>query len=63
MMKGRPLKILSAYLRDENGSSAAEYALILSLICIVIIGGIIAVREGISSALNTTNNAFTAHGF
>jgi Flp pilus assembly pilin Flp len=63
MMKGRPLHNLSAYLRDEQGGSAAEYALILSLVCIVLIGGIIALRDSLITAIDRTDNVFTAHGF
>ncbi|HEY2177304.1 MAG TPA: Flp family type IVb pilin [Caulobacteraceae bacterium] len=54
---------LSAYLRDESGASAAEYALILSLICIFLIGGIFALQGAITSAINTTDNAFHSRGF
>ena len=46
--------IISTYLADESGASAAEYALILALVAIVIIGGL--------TVLGTTINAVLTKG-
>jgi len=43
---------LSTYLVDESGASAAEYALILALVAIVIIGGLTALGTAINSTLS-----------
>ena len=44
---------LTQYLSDESGASAAEYALILALVAIVIIGGLTILGTTINSVLNT----------
>lgn len=44
---------LTHYLSDESGASAAEYALILALVAIVIIGGLTILGTTINSVLNT----------
>jgi len=41
------------YLSDESGASAAEYALILALVAIVIIGGLTVLGTTINVVLNT----------
>jgi pilus assembly protein Flp/PilA len=40
------------YLSDETGASAAEYALILALVAIVIIGGLTILGTTINVVLN-----------
>ncbi len=45
---------LARYLSDESGASAAEYALILALVAIVIIGGLTILGQAINTVLNTT---------
>jgi len=44
---------LMQYLSDESGASAAEYALILALVAIVIIGGLTILGTTINTVLNT----------
>ena len=44
---------LMQYLSDETGASAAEYALILALVAIVIIGGLTILGTTINSVMNT----------
>jgi pilus assembly protein Flp/PilA len=44
------------YLSDESGASAAEYALILALVAIVIIGGLTILGTTINTVLNTAAN-------
>jgi pilus assembly protein Flp/PilA len=45
-------KILQ-YLGDESGASAAEYALILALVAIAIIGGLTVLGTTINGVLST----------
>lgn len=40
------------YLSDESGASAAEYALILALVAIVIIGGLTILGTAINNVLS-----------
>jgi len=44
---------ITQYLSDETGASAAEYALILALVAIVIIGGLTILGTTINTVLNT----------
>ena len=48
---------LTHYLSDESGASAAEYALILALVAIVIIGGLTILGTTINTVLNTDAHA------
>jgi pilus assembly protein Flp/PilA len=48
---------LSTFLADESGASAAEYALILALVAIVIIGGVTILGTTINGVLNTDAHA------
>ena len=48
---------LTRYLSDESGASAAEYALILALVAIVIIGGLTILGTTINTVLATSANA------
>lgn len=43
---------LMQYLSDESGASAAEYALILALVAIVIIGGLTVLGTAINNVLS-----------
>jgi pilus assembly protein Flp/PilA len=43
------------FLRNETGATAIEYALIASLIAVVIITGVTAVGTGLSSTFNTVS--------
>ena len=47
------MNALMQYLSDESGASAAEYALILALVAIVIIGGLTVLGTTINVVLNT----------
>ena len=44
------------YLSDESGASAAEYALILALVAIVIIGGLTILGTTINTVLSTASS-------
>jgi len=46
---------LLRYLGDESGASAAEYALILALVAIVIIGGLTILGTTINVVLSTAS--------
>jgi len=45
---------LTAFLRDESGASAAEYALILAIVGLGIVVAVGSLRNAISSAINKT---------
>ena len=44
-------KFLSAFLRDESGASAAEYALILAVVGAGIVAGAIALSSAVGGAM------------
>lgn len=48
---------LVSFLRDESGASAAEYALILAIVGVGIVGAAITLRDAIGTAM--TNAATT----
>ena len=45
------------FLRSETGSSAAEYALILALISLAVVGGLTLVGTAINSSLSQSANS------
>ena len=47
------------YLSDESGASAAEYALILALVAIVIIGGLTILGTTINTVLSAGAQAIS----
>jgi len=47
---------LMQYLSDESGASAAEYALILALVAIVIIGGLTVLGKAINNVLSYSSS-------
>ena len=46
-------KLVSRFLRDESGAAAAEYALILAIVCTGIAGAMIALGTTITGAITT----------
>ncbi len=48
---------LARYLNDESGATAAEYALILALIAVAIIGALSALGTNISGTLNKVSGS------
>lgn len=44
--------IIARFLRDRSGATAVEYALIAGIVCIGIIAGISAVRDGVNVQYN-----------
>jgi Flp pilus assembly pilin Flp len=47
---------LSLYVRNEAGASMVEYALVVALVAIVIIGGLAALQTAINGVLHSTGN-------
>jgi pilus assembly protein Flp/PilA len=50
-----------AFLKDESGASAAEYALILAIVGVGIVLAATALRNSISGAMNTAASTITAN--
>lgn len=51
------------FLSDESGPAAVEYAVMLALILVVIIGSIQSVGQGTGGLWSNNNSAFKAAGF
>lgn len=47
-----PMRTLVNFLKDESGATAAEYALLVAFIAVVIIGGATLLGNGISGKLS-----------
>ncbi|HEY3811672.1 MAG TPA: Flp family type IVb pilin [Caulobacteraceae bacterium] len=52
---------LSSFVRDESGASAAEYALILAVVCAAIAGALVFLKGAILNATNSAGNAITTN--
>ncbi|HUO97026.1 MAG TPA: Flp family type IVb pilin [Rhizomicrobium sp.] len=50
-------KFLGSYLRDESGAAAAEYALILAIIGVVIAAALLTLQGTITTAITNASNA------
>lgn len=44
--------------RDETGATAIEYALIASLIAVVIVGALLLIGQSLSGIFNSVSNGF-----
>jgi pilus assembly protein Flp/PilA len=55
--KGGKMSKIVQYLGDESGASAAEYALILALVAIAIIGGLTVLGTTINAVLSKDASA------
>ena len=53
------MKNMMTFLKDESGASAAEYALLVSLIAVVIVAGITAVGTKILAKFNSVATSLT----
>ncbi|MGA0604108.1 Flp family type IVb pilin [Caulobacter sp. KR2-114] len=51
-----------SFLKEENGASAAEYALILAIVGAGIAAAALALGTSISTALNTAGTCITSKG-
>ena len=49
------MRMINKFLSDESGASAAEYALILSLNAVLIIGALSSLGNGIANTFNAIN--------
>jgi pilus assembly protein Flp/PilA len=47
---------LNAFIKDETGASAAEYALILAVVCTAIAAALIFLKGAIAGAVNAAGN-------
>ncbi len=56
-MKESQMDLLRRYLRDADGATAIEYALIASLIAVVIIGAVTLVGTQVSTVFTEVGNA------
>ena len=50
---------LVAFLKDESGASAAEYALILAVVCTAIAAALLFLKNAITGATNAAANHIT----
>ncbi len=50
------LKVISKFMKDENGATAIEYGLIAALIAVVIIGAVTTVGTRLTSTFNNVGN-------
>lgn len=44
-------RLVGAFIRDENGSTALEYGLIAAIITIALIGSLVTLRQGLMDSL------------
>jgi pilus assembly protein Flp/PilA len=54
------MSALQTFVRDDRGATAIEYALIIALIAIVIIGAVTSVGPSVAGSLTRANSGFTA---
>ena len=60
----RPLvALLARLLREEDGPTAVEYAVMLALIIVVVTGGILQVSGQTGGMYTDIDSELTAHGF
>jgi len=53
---------IKAFVRDEEGAAAAEYALILAIVGAGIAGAALALGTSITTAMNTAGTCITSKG-
>jgi len=53
--------MLKRFFRDERGLEGSEYALLLALICLAIIGAVVALRQQIADAFQDTADLIEAN--
>ena len=52
-------KFFNKFIKDESGASAAEYALLLVIIGLAIVGGAVALANSIGGAMSKTSTCIT----
>ena len=55
--------LIASYFKDESGAAAAEYALILTIIGGAIALGVVALSNGVSTALSKAGTAVSAYTY
>ena len=56
------LNAICRFVKDEEGASAAEYALLLVIITLGIVGAVTTLGGNITTAINSAANCLTAGG-
>ena len=52
-------KMLKRFIKDERGLEASEYALLLAIICVLVVGAILALKDQIVAAFENATTAMT----
>ncbi len=52
-------RLISKFLRDTSGTTAIEYALILGVVSIAVVGGYAALANGVDNLYGFLNNEFS----
>ncbi|HWE48065.1 MAG TPA: Flp family type IVb pilin [Caulobacteraceae bacterium] len=52
---------LVSFVRDESGASAAEYALILAVVCAAIAAALVLLKGAITNATNSATSAINTN--
>jgi pilus assembly protein Flp/PilA len=55
------VKLVSSFLKDDSGASAAEYALILAIVGSAIAAAAIGLGGAISNSMNSASNCIKTH--
>lgn len=50
-------KMLKRFIKDERGLEASEYALLLAIICVLVVGAILALKDEIIAAFKGATSA------
>lgn len=53
--------LLQSFIRDENGATTMEYALIAVIASIAVTSGVIAISQGLTDIFTDVRNAFDAN--
>ena len=54
-------KIARRFFKDESGASAAEYAVLLTLITVVLIAAVTTLGNAIQTVFNTVSTTLSSH--
>jgi pilus assembly protein Flp/PilA len=54
------LNAIRRFMKEEEGASAAEYALLVGLVTVIIVGAVSALSNSISGALTTAANVIAS---
>ena len=57
------LNAIRQFVKEEEGASAAEYALLMAIVAVAVTTAVVALRDNIVAAItNASNNVATANG-